>query len=279
MSTWLVTGASSGIGREVAEQLLKRGDKVAAVARRAERLGGLAAQYGEQIWTASLDVTETEALRATVNRAFAELGRIDVVYSNAGSGAFGAAEELEDGVIEQQIALNLTAPIQLARAVFPHLRAQGGGRFIQTSTVGGQIATPGGSMYHASKWGVEGFMESVAPEVAPFGIGITLIEPGFVRTDFGAAMSVAPTIEAYAKTPVGQLRRHIESAGGNLTGDAPGDPRKVAAAVIDSVDISPAPLRLALGSDSYEGIKSALHARLEELESMKAITFSTDFDA
>ncbi|MBV2357597.1 SDR family oxidoreductase [Streptomyces sp. J2-1] len=278
MSTWFVTGASSGIGREVTEQLLKRGDRVAAVARRADRLDDLAKEYGDQLWTVSADITDTAALRAVVERAFTELGRIDVIFSNAGSGAFGAAEELTDEIIEQQIALNLTAPVQLARAAFPHLRAQGGGRFIQTSTVGGHITTPGGSMYHASKWGVEGFMESVAGEVAPFGIGITVIEPGFVRTDFGAAMTVAPGNAAYAETPVGQLRQYIEASDGNMTAEAPGDPVKVATAIIDSADVSPAPLRLALGSDSYEGIKGALRGRLEHLESTKAVAFSTDFD-
>ncbi|MEU6322203.1 SDR family oxidoreductase [Streptomyces sp. NPDC047009] len=278
MGTWLVTGASSGIGRKVAEQLLKRGDKVAAVARRRDRLNDLAEQYGDQIWTAQLDVTDTEALRAVIDRVFAELGQVDVVFSNAGSGAVGAAEELEDSMIEQQIALNLVAPIQLARAVFPRLRAQGGGRFIQTSTMGGQITSPGAGMYHASKWGVEGFLESVAPEVAPFGIGITLVEPGVVRTDFGAALSIAPPIPAYASTPVGQMRQYIEASGGNLTGDASGDPEKVAAAVIDSVNINPAPLRLALGSDSYGAIQAALQRRLAQLESTKSISFSTDYD-
>ncbi|MFJ8364241.1 SDR family oxidoreductase [Streptomyces sp. NPDC093984] len=277
MSTWLVTGASSGIGREVAEQLLRRGDRVAAVARRTERLNDLVKQYGDQVWTAQLDVTDTAALRAVVDRVFAELGRVDVVFSNAGSGAVGAAEEMEDAAIEQQIALNMTAPIQLARAVIPHLRAQGGGRFIQTSTMGGQITTPGASMYHASKWGVEGFMESVAAEVAPFGIAITLIEPGVVRTDFGASLSIAPALDAYAATPVGRIRHYIEATGGNLTAEATGDPAKVAAAIIDSADINPAPLRLALGSDSYTTIKSALERRLADLESTKSIAFSTDY--
>lgn len=278
MRTWFITGASSGIGREVTAQLLRRGDRVAAVARRTDRLDDLAKEYGDRLWTAPLDVTDTEALRAVVDRVFAELGRVDVVFSNAGSGAVGAAEELEDSAIEQQIALNMTAPIQLARAVFPHLRAQGGGRFIQTSTMGGQITTPGAGMYHASKWGVEGFMESVAPEVAPFGIGITLIEPGAVRTDFGSVLSIAPAIDAYAATPVGRVRQYIEATGGNLTAHATGDPEKVAAAIIGSASTSPAPLRLALGSDAYGAVKGALQRRLAALEETKSIAFSTDFD-
>lgn len=278
MSTWLVTGASSGIGRVVTEQLLKRGDKVAAVARRNGLLDDLVKEYGDQLWTASVDLTDTAALRAMVDKAFAAVGRVDVVFSNAGSGAVGAAEEMTDAAIDQQIALNMVAPIQLARAVFPHLRAQGGGRFIQTSTMGGQITTPGASMYHASKWGLEGFMESVAGEVAPLGIGITIIQPGSVRTGFGSVMSVAPAIEAYAQTPVGGLRQYLEATGGELTANAPGDPEKVAAVIIESASTKPAPLRLALGSDAYSAMKSAIEGRLAVLEEAKGIAFSTDFD-
>jgi NAD(P)-dependent dehydrogenase (short-subunit alcohol dehydrogenase family) len=277
--TWFVTGASSGIGRAVTEQLLERGHRVAATARTPERLADLAERYGDRLWTAALDVTDTDSLREVVERAFAELGRIDVIFSNAGRGAFGAAEELSDEAISSQIALNLTAPVQLTRAVLPHLRAQGGGRIIQTSSVGGQITTPGGSLYHASKWAVEGFFESIISEVAPFGIGITIVEPGLVRTDFGSALDIANPFPDYADTPVGQVRRSIEAAGGNLTGDAIGDPQKVAAAIISSAATDPAPRRLTLGSDAYQDVRAALTGRIEELEGAKEIAFSTDFAA
>ncbi|MFF4592313.1 SDR family oxidoreductase [Amycolatopsis sp. NPDC001319] len=274
MVTWFVTGASSGIGRAVTEQLLARGHRVAATARRPETLAGLGP--ADLLWTARLDVTDTVRLRAVVEQAFAELGRIDVVFSNAGAAAFGAAEELSDEVIERQLALNTLAPIQLFRAVLPHLRAQGGGRFVQTSTMGAHLSSPGGSLYHASKWGVEGFLESVIGEVAPFGVGITMVEPGTVRTGFGAAMTVAEPLDGYASTPVGQIRRYLEGAG-NLTGDAPGDPARVAKAVIDSADVTPAPRRLALGSDAFEAIRAALTTRLAELEAGEKVARSTDF--
>jgi NAD(P)-dependent dehydrogenase (short-subunit alcohol dehydrogenase family) len=276
--TWLITGATSGFGREITERLLNRGERVAATARTPERLSDLAAAHGDRLWTATLDVTDTASLREVVNRAFAELGRIDVIISNAGRGAFGAAEELTDSDIDDQVALNLVAPIQLTRAALPHLRAQGGGRIVQISTMGGQFGSAGGSLYHASKWGVEGFFESIADEVSSFGVEITLVEPGAARTGFGRALTVADALEAYAGTPVGQMRGYIESAG-DLTGRALGDPGKIAQAIIDSVDVSPAPLRLPLGSDAYAQMHGAISRRLAQLEAARHTALSTDVDA
>jgi NAD(P)-dependent dehydrogenase (short-subunit alcohol dehydrogenase family) len=276
MSTWLITGATSGIGRAVTEKLLLRGDSVAAFARRPEALDDLA-HYGDRLWTAAVDVTDTVALRDGIYRAWSDLKHIDVVFSNAGSGAFGAGEELADEVIEQQIALNMVAPIQLIRAALPHLRNQGGGRIIQTSTMGGQITTPGGSMYHASKWGIEGFVESIMGEVAPFGIRMTLVEPGNVRTSFGSVLSISAALPAYAGTPVGQMRQYIEAAGGNLTASALGDPDKVAHAIIDLATQSPAPRRLVLGSDAHAAIRDALTTRLAELDADRTISATTDY--
>lgn len=129
-------------------------------------------------------MTDTAAIREVVERSFARLERIDVIISNAGYGLFGAAEELSDEQIDLMIATNLVGSIQLIRAALPHLRAQGGGRIIQISSYGGQVAFPGNSMYHATKWGIEGFVESVAREVASFGIGMTIVEPGGARTEF-----------------------------------------------------------------------------------------------
>ena len=279
MSTWLITGATSGIGRAVATALLANGDRVAAFARSPQAMDDLAAAYPHLLWITRVDVTDTQDLRRATERAFTEMGHIDVVFSNAGAGAFGAAEELDDAVIEQQIALNMVAPIHLIRSALPHLRAQRGGRIIQMSTMGGQLTTPGGSIYHASKWGIEGFTESIMGEVAAFGIGVTLIEPGNVRTPFGAALSVAPPIGAYAETPVGRVRQYIEAAGGNLTGDASGDPARVAEAIIAVASQTPAPRRLVLGSDAFGGVRDALVARLDELEASESVSRSTDFPA
>lgn len=275
--TWFITGTSSGFGRELTGQLLARGDRVAATARRPETLDDLADRHGDRLWRARLDVTDTTALREVTDRAFAELGRIDVVVSNAGYGLFGAPEELTDEQIDRQIATNLTASIQLARAATPHLRRQGGGRYLQIASVGGQIAFPAMSLYHATKWGIEGFWESSAAELAPFGIGVTIVEPGMSRTNFGAGgADLAAPLPEYADGPAGQLRRV-------LSGDlpplpAPGDPAKIAAAIIASADRPEAPLRLTLGSDAYELATAALRGRLEALEAGRSLAYSTDAD-
>jgi NAD(P)-dependent dehydrogenase (short-subunit alcohol dehydrogenase family) len=242
--TWFITGASQGIGRELTEQLLARGERVAATARRPANLAPLREEHPDCLWTACLDVTDTAGVRTVVERAFGELGRIDVVVSNAGYGLSGAAEALSDAEIEREIATNLTGSIQLARAVLPYLRLQGGGRIVQLSSMGGQWAMPGLSIYHATKWGIEGFLEALIPEVAPFGIEVTMVEPGTSRTNFGAAR---------------------------------GDPVKMAAAIIASADTHPAPKRLTLGSDAYTNVKSALEQRLAALQAQRDLALSTDF--
>ena len=200
--TWLITGVSSGFGRHLAEQLLARGDIVVGTVRNAAKVSDLVERYPEAFHAEVLDVTDTGGVRAVVERAFATIGRVDVVVSNAGYGLFGAAEELSDKQIDDIVATNLVGSIQLIRAVLPHLRKQGGGRIIQMSTYGGQVAFPGNSMYHATKWGIEGFAESVAQEVAPFGIGVTIVEPGGARTEFryGSAQ-VADPLPAYDGNP------------------------------------------------------------------------------
>jgi NAD(P)-dependent dehydrogenase (short-subunit alcohol dehydrogenase family) len=272
--TWFITGASSGFGRHLTELLLERGDTVAATVRRPETLADLSAAYGDKLWIATLDVTDTAAIRTAVDAAFAALGRIDVVVSNAGYALLGAAEELADEEVLRQLDTNLVGSIQLGRAVIPHLREQGGGRILQLSSVGAQVSFPGMSLYHASKWGIEGFYEAVIPEVASFGIEVTLVEPGGARTDFASrSMSISEALPRYADTPVGEIR--ALAAGGTM---AIGDPVKMARAIIESADQPVAPKRLLLGSDAYAMVTAALHQRLDDLESGKDLANSTDAD-
>jgi NAD(P)-dependent dehydrogenase (short-subunit alcohol dehydrogenase family) len=274
MSTWFITGISSGFGREMAVQLLERGDHVAGSVRDPASVSDLADRYGDQLWVAELDLTQTTEIRPLVDRAFDELGRIDVIVNNAGYGLFGAAEEATDEQVLHSLNTNLLGSMQVVRAAVPHLRAQGGGRIIQLSTFGGQAALPGGSMYHASKWGIEGFTEALVGELAPFGIGVTIVEPGGARTNFryGSAQ-LGPEIEAYRETPAAMAR-------GMLKGDSvpQGDPVKMVTRMIATVDEDPAPRRLVLGSDSFAILKRSLTERLAEVESQEASAAATDAD-
>jgi NAD(P)-dependent dehydrogenase (short-subunit alcohol dehydrogenase family) len=272
--TWLITGVNSGFGRLITEALLERGDRVAGTVRKLEAMNDLKAKYGDRLWLANLDMTELPAVRSVVNKVFAELGMIDVIVSNAGYGLFGAAEELSDEQVAHQLATNLFGPIQLIRAALPHLRAQGGGRIIGLSTYGGQAALPGGSLYHASKWGLEGFLDSIAQELASFRIGVSIIEPGGARTNFrfGGAQ-LGTQLEAYKGTPAAIVHTMIK----DTSRLPPGDPAKMAKVIIDSVDQNPPPKRIALGSDAYGVIHKALTDRLSALEAQREIALSTDF--
>lgn len=272
MKTWLITGASSGLGRIMTEKLLARGDRVIGTARVTDALSDLAAAHGELLHVAALDLTDTAAIRTTIDEAFARFGRIDVVVSNAGYGLFGAAEELTDDQIDRQLATNLTGSMQLIRASLPHLRAQGGGRIVQVSSEGGQIAYPGFSLYHTSKWGIEGFVEAVAQEVAPFGIDFILAEPGPTATNFGAAIDYATSTELYERTPAGEVRRAIASSEFAVRGDA----ANTVDAMIAAADSDRPRLRLALGSTAYENIRSTLANRLEALEAQRDVAYSAD---
>lgn len=272
--TWFITGVSSGFGRELTEQLLGRGDRVVGTVRDIGKVADLLERYPETYRAELLDVTDTAAIHGVIERSFAELGRIDVIVSNAGYGLFGAAEELSDKQVEHIVATNLVGPIQLIRAALPHLRAQGGGRVIQISSYGGQVAFPGNSLYHATKWGIEGFVESVAQEVASFGIGMTIVEPGGARTEFryGSAQ-VAELTPLYDDTPAHSFLQMLDPK----NGQAPGDPARMAARIIESVDIEPAPLRMVLGSQALEGTLAILRKRIAGFEAQTELAASTDF--
>jgi NAD(P)-dependent dehydrogenase (short-subunit alcohol dehydrogenase family) len=272
--TWLVTGSSSGIGLAVVEQLLERGDRVAATLRKPDALNHLKERYGERLWTAALDVDDTSAIRNVIHRAFTELERIDVVVSSAGYALFGPAEECSDEQLDQQLQTNLVGSIQVIRACLPFLRRQGGGRVLQVSSEGGQLAYPNFSLYHASKWGIEGFVESVAQEVAPFGIHFTLVEPGPTRTNFGASLVSPPVMAEYDQTPAGDVRRAVASGTFPLTGD----PQKMAKAMLGIAEAEPAPKRLLLGSGAYGRVHAALSQRVTELEQYKGIAMSTEIE-
>jgi NAD(P)-dependent dehydrogenase (short-subunit alcohol dehydrogenase family) len=272
--TWLITGVSSGFGRHLTEQLLDRGHQVVGTVRRPDAVADLAERHPDLLRTEVLDVRDTAALRAAVDRTAADLVRIDVAVSNAGCGLFGAAEDLSDEQIGAMVGTNLTGSIQLIRAVLPHMRASGGGRIVQLSSYGGQVAFPGNSLYHAAKWGIEGYCEAVAQEVAGFGIGVTIVEPGGARTEFrhGSAQ-VADLMPEYDDTPAHAFLQML----GPANGVAPGDPARMAARIIESVDIDPAPLRMVLGSQALQSTLTTLRRRVADLENQTDLAASTDF--
>jgi len=275
MKTWLITGTSTGLGRLLCEQLLERGDRVIATLRKQGALDDLLALHGDRLQTLTLDVTDTDAITAVVSQAFEAAGRIDVIVSNAGYGLFGAAEEASPEQIERQLATNLTGSIHLIRAVLPHLRAQGGGRIVQVSSEGGQIAYPGFSLYHATKWGIEGFVESVAKEVAPFAIDFVIIEPGPTATHFAEGLDRTTPMACYEATPAGEVRRALATGAFAVKGDA----GKTVEALINAADMTHPPLRLTLGSTAYSSISEALAERIRSLEKYRHVTFSADIDA
>jgi NAD(P)-dependent dehydrogenase (short-subunit alcohol dehydrogenase family) len=271
---WFITGTSSGFGRALTEKLLARGDRVAATVRKTAALEDLKAQYGDRLWVAVLDVTDTQGVRRVVDQAFAKMGRIDVIVNNAGYGLFGAAEEVSEEQVRHQIDTNLIGSITVIRACLPHLRAQGGGHVLQVSSEGGQMTYPGFSLYHATKWGIEGFVEATAKEVAPFRIGLTLVEPGPTGTNFGAGLVRSEPMRVYEDTTVGEVRHAMANGQFKVTGDA----NKMVDAMITAADSSAPPLRLALGSIAYTSIHKGLNDRLVALEASKTITLSTDSD-
>ncbi|WP_421865341.1 SDR family oxidoreductase [Parvibaculum sp.] len=272
---WFITGTSSGFGRIITEKLLARGDRVTATLRKPGPLDDLKERHPGNLDVVLLDVTDMGAVSRAVDEAFARMGRIDVVVNNAGYGLFGAAEEVTGKQIRHQIDTNIMGSIEVIRASLPHMRAQGGGRVIQISSAGGQLAHPGFSLYHTTKWGIEGFVEAVALEVAPFGIEFTIVEPGATKTKFGEGLVMSKPMAAYDETPVGAMRR---GSGGSPFG-VQGDAEKSVDAMIASVDTSPAPRRLVLGSSAHTRIREALEKRLAELDAQKDIAFSADADS
>lgn len=272
--TWLITGAARGFGRNMTEKLLARGDHVIATVRREGSL-----DLGHpNLNILKMDLTDAGSIRAAVNEAFAAQ-RIDVVVGNAGYGLFGAAEELADAAIARQIATNLVGAIDLVRATIPHFRAQGGGRFLQVSSEGGQVAYPGFSLYHATKWGIEGFIEAVSQELAGFGVEMMIVEPGPTPTDFAASVDFAAASPVYDGTTVDEVRRILSGIAGGGAGESfakLADVGRSVDAMIAVADQAEMPRRLALGSTAFGNIHKALTARVAELEAQRDMTLSAD---
>lgn len=275
--TWFITGISSGFGYELTKQLLESGNTVVGTVRNENSKGKaeeLKEKYQDLLDMKYLDVTDVEGLHRVVKESFESHKKIDVVVNNAGYGLFGAAEELPEEEINKIIATNLTGPILIIKDVIPLMREQGGGRIIQLSSYGGQVAYPGNSLYHATKFGIEGFCESVAQEVADFGIGITIVEPGGARTEFRySSARVAPSNPIYDGTPTHSFLKMLDPANGL----APGNPALMATRMIESVEKNPAPLRIVLGSQALKATIDRLEERIADYKTQTELAASTDY--
>lgn len=260
---WLVTGASRGFGRVWAQAALERGDLVVATARDPRSLDDLVARFPDTCRAVALDVTDVAAVDAAVRTAeeFLPAGgaRLDVVVNNAGYGLFGMVEEVTDEQARAQLETNLFGVLNVTRRVLPTLRAQRGGHLLQVSSIGGVRAFPGLGLYHASKWALEGLSQSLAAEVAGFGIRVTLLEPTGYGTDWAGASAVrAEPMPEYAAAHEASTASRARLAGNR------GEPEATARVVLDLVDMADPPLRLFLGEGPHEAIRAEYAARLAE---------------
>ena len=255
--TWFITGASKGFGREWTEAALERGDRVAALSRSATAFDDLVTKYGDAVLPLELEVTDRAAVVAAVQQTVDHFGRLDVVVNNAGYGLFGMVEEVTEQQARDQVEVNLFAPLWVTQAVLPQLRAQGSGHLIQVSSIAGVFSLPGLGVYHASKFGLEGFTASLAAEVKGFGIKVTLVEPAGYATDWAGPSAVhAERSDAY-----GDFRASMARPASKR-----GEPTATRAAILTVVDADEPPLRIFFGQGPLPLMKKEYAARIEEWE-------------
>lgn len=254
--TWFITGTSRGFGREWTQAALERGDRVAATARDPDRLDDLVKQFGDQILPLHLDVTDRAANFAAVQAAHKHFGQLDVIVNNAGYGLFGAIQEVSEAEARAQIETNLFGALWVTQAALPYLRSQGSGHILQVSSIGGIGAFPMLGLYNASKWGLEGFSEALSQEVAPFGIKVTIIEPGGFSTDWSGSSAVHAT-------PIADYDS-LRNARATRNADVKiSDPTASSAAILKLVDAENPPLRLLLGTFATQVIPQIYEQRLK----------------
>jgi NAD(P)-dependent dehydrogenase (short-subunit alcohol dehydrogenase family) len=271
---FLVTGTSRGLGLRIAEAVLAAGHSLVATARDPKLPDELTQRYGDRLRQVPLDVTDPAAAEAAVRAALEAFGRLDVVVNNAGYANLASVEDITPEDFRAQIDTNLLGVVNVTKAALPVLRERGSGHIIQISSVGGRVTTPGLAAYQAAKWAVGGFSESLAQEVAPLGIKVTVLEPGGMTTDWaGSSMSIPPVSEPYEQT-VGALAERFAA------GDTPaaGDPAKVAQVVLRVVEADEPPLRLVLGSDAVRYAAAVERARAETDARWRDVSLSTDHD-
>jgi NAD(P)-dependent dehydrogenase (short-subunit alcohol dehydrogenase family) len=270
---WLITGSSRGLGRALSEAVLEAGHRLVATAREPEQLSQLVERYGVAVRTVAVDVTDPVAAEAAVRVAVDSFGGLDVLVNNAGYGNVNSVEDTEIDEFRRQIDTNLFGTIIVTKAAIPVMREQRAGHIIQFSSVGGRIGAPGRAPYSAAKWGVEGFSEVLAREMALIGVKVTVIEPGGFRTDFaGSSTSLSEGRPEYDAVVGAAVRMQRE-----YNGRQPGDPARAAQVILKVAAMDRPPFRLPLGSDAVKSIEQADLAKLEELARWRDLSVSTDF--
>ena len=273
---WLVTGASSGFGRAIAEAAVAAGDTVIGTARRTEALDDLVAAYPDRVQAISLDVTDGERTDVVAADVLARYGRVDVLVNSAGRTQVGAFEETTDRELRDLFELHVFGPARLTRALLPQMRERGSGAVVNISSFGGQLSFAGFSAYSATKAALEQLSEGLADEVAPFGIKVLIVEPGAFRTNlFGKGAAYFSEENPAYREKVGATRQMVQGSGGSQ----PGDPAKAAAAIRLALDAEKTPLRLALGADAVDFLTAHLDSVRAELTEWETVSRRTDFDS
>ncbi|WP_410813646.1 oxidoreductase [Micromonospora sp. 067-2] len=253
---WLITGSSRGLGRCLAEAVLADGDHLVATARNPAQLADLTERYGDRIRTVALDVTDATAARAAARGAVEAFGSLDILVNNAGYADIAAIEDMPEDAFRAQIEANFFGVVNLTRAALPAMREQRHGHIVQISSVGGRVGSTGLSAYQSAKWAVGGFSEVLAKEIAPFGIRVTTVEPGGLRTDWaGSSMRMLPISEPY-RPVIEPVVQRMEQANGSQ----PGDPVRAAQAIIRITRVDDPPARLLLGADAVTVAAAAAEA-------------------
>ncbi|MFP3541855.1 oxidoreductase [Rhizobium sp. SIMBA_035] len=277
MKVWFITGASRGFGALMTKEALAAGDAVVATARNPKTVIDAIGDH-PNLLAIALDVTDERQAQEAAAAAVQRFGRIDVLVNNAGYGLLGAVEEATADEIEKIYATNVFGLLKVTRAVLPHMRRQRSGHVLNFSSIGGYAGYPGWGVYGSTKFAVEGLSESLATEIEPFGIKVTIVEPGFFRTDFLAdnSLSISPaSIPDYVGTPAGNMRDFAASA----NHAQPGDPAKFAAGIVTLVKAENPPLRMPFGSDTVAKLSEKNAFVEQELSTWRALAVSTDFAA
>jgi len=273
---WFLTGASRGFGLEIARRILSQGDRVVATARRADQIRGQLPDAGDALIAVDLDVTNGDQAAAAVQAALDAFGRIDVLVNNAGRGLLGAVEEASDASARAVYEVNVFGTLTMQRAVLPLMRRQRSGHIINISSVGGLLGSPGWGVYCSTKFAMEGFSEALAREVRPLGIWVTIVEPGYFRTDFldASSLDTEETVIADYEATAGAMRTHAA----DVNHAQPGDPVKAAAAIVDIAAAPEPPVHLLLGTDCVGAVEAKIADLQADIDAWRAVSLSTDHD-